>query len=471
MYRRLNINSRNPWLGDRFYGLARLIGVFVGIVVLSSIGSAVAEEIDIPAIVTGWMNDSSGSLPKIYRWVYILLKIIRFILSKVLNLNVGDMPGLTRWIYSSLAFFHFSQRYYLLITIAFASVYYLAARYIKNLHGLERMRPAFRYLNALVFGLAYPRLEIDDGQKQLTGSQINLIDKIGGPGYLVVQPGNLVVLEDLQGAPRICAEGLSFITRFERIREMINLDDQQSFIETIDFTTKDGIRMRVNDVHYAYRLHTGRNSNEVERQDVDHPYLFSYQAVLDRVYARSVGMAGITPWDYMVRIALDGTITDYMRARNFDDVATPSYDKKETRIQIAKELNSPGLRNRLRGVGAELLWVDMGHFEVLDKRIDDQRVRTWGSKWRGEAEVHRSFGEAKRLSYQEIGRAEAQAEMLLSIMEAFNESKVLDGLSDEMRQRRVREIILARTVQFLDSMAAQTRHTTMPGGRELPPPR
>lgn len=473
LYSRLQMrSSRNPWLGHRLSGIRRLFGVFLAIVLLGGLGGAILEEMDIPAIVTGWMYGNSASLPRIYRWVYFVLEIVQFILAKVFGLNVGDMPGLTRWVYSALAYFHFSQRYYLLITIAFASVYYLAARYIKNLHGLERMRPAFRYLNALVFGLAYPRLEIDAGQLQLTPGRRNLIAEIGGPGYLVIQPGNLVVLEDIHEGPRVCAEGLNFITRFERIREIINLDDQQDFIENLEYATKDGIPIRVRDVHYVYRLRTGRHSIEAERQDTNRPYIFSHEAALNKVYARSVGVTEITPWKNMIRIVVDGTITDYIRERNFNEVALPQFDGFEekvekTRAEIAKRLNSEGVRNRLRGYGAELLWVDIGHFEIADKRVEEQLVEFWGSKWLGGANVRRAYGEARRTSSLEIGRAEAEASIIMSILEAVGD------LNEDTSHERVRTIILTRTAQLLDGMSeggiSLWRDIQTP--RELPPPR
>jgi|GEM_PF-614476 hypothetical protein len=473
LYSRLQMNSsHNPWLGHRMSGIVRLLGILLAIAILGSLGGAVTKETDIPAVVAGWMSGNSGSLPSIYRWVYFLLKILRFFLSRVVNLNVGDMLGLTRWVYSSLAFFHFSHRYYLLVTIAFGSVYYVAARYIKNLHGLEHVRLAFRYLNALVFGLAYPRLEIDDGKKLLTTGRINLIDKIGGPGYLVIQPGNLVVLECVQKGPRVCAEGLNFVTRFERIREIINLDDQQNFIENLEYATKDGIPIRVRDVHYVYRLRTGRHSIEAERQDVDRPYSFSHEAALNRVYARSVNVAGITPWEYMVRIVVDGTITDYIRERNFNDVALPRFAGHEERIEktreeIAKRLSSPGIRNRLRGLGAELIWVDIGHFEIADKRIEEQLVEVWGSKWVGGANVRRAYGDARRASLLEIGRAEAEAGIIMSILEAIGD------LDEDTSHERIRTIILTRTAQLLDGMSGSdlSMWRGMQPPRELPPPR
>jgi hypothetical protein len=103
----------------------------------------------------------------------------------------------------------------------------------------------------------------------------------------------------------------------------------------------------------------------------------------------------------------------------------------------------------------------MGHFEAVDERVDEQFVETWGAKWLGNAKVKRAFGEAQRTSYLEIGRAEAQAEMLLSIIDA------LDGV--EKSDENVRSIILSRTAQILDGLASDDSSSKNTRD-EIPPP-
>ena len=82
--------------------------------------------------------------------------------------------------------------------------------------------------------------------------------------------------------------------------------------------------------------------------------------------------------------------------------------------------------------------------------MDEQRINTWAAKWVGQASVIRAYGEAQELAYQDLGRAEAQAEMLMSILYSFNEAE----LGDSSRQN-IRRVILARTAQVLDAIAEQ----------------
>ena len=141
--------------------------------------------------------------------------------------------------------------------------------------------------------------------------------------------------------------------------------------------------------------------------------------------------------------------------------------RQTAREEIAKRLSSPGIRNRLRGLGAELIWVDIGHFEIADKRIEEQLVEVWGSKWLGGANVRRAYGDARRASLLEIGRAEAEAGIIMSILEAIGD------LDEDTSHERIRTIILTRTAQLLDGMSGSdlSMWRGMQPPRELPPPR
>jgi hypothetical protein len=66
----------------------------------------------------------------------------------------------------------------------------------------------------------------------------------------------------------------------------------------------------------------------------------------------------------------------------------------------------------------------------------------------GDARLTRSYGEAQRLAYQEIGRAEAQAELLISIMHALSDANLRSGGT----RQGLRDLILVRTAQLLEAM-------------------
>ena len=349
--------------------------------------------------------------------------------------------------------------------------FFAAVSYVQDIYEIPNLRTAIRYLVPAIFGLSYPRLRIEDGKKQITKGDVHPLDVIGGPGYVNIRPGNAVLFESLRSPSSVKSEGYHFITRFDTIREIVSLEDQHGFIEETKAVTKDGIEVVVRDIHYRYRLRTGREYGDYAERKQTNPYPYSVQAVKNMAYNRTVRSTGLTSWFATINLAIDSGITGYIKAHQFDHLTHPNYQQGDPREIIAKALMGPGTRSRLRRVGADLLWCDIGHFGVSDQVLEEQReedqpwkldeivraqrVEAWGAKWMGQAAILRSHGMAQKLSNRELGRAEGQADILRSIIQAMDEA----GLTrdPDHPQKNLRAIILSRTAEILDAMSSKDR--------------
>jgi hypothetical protein len=89
--------------------------------------------------------------------------------------------------------------------------------------------------------------------------------------------------------------------------------------------------------------------------------------------------------------------------------------------------------------------------------VDDSRTNLWAAEWIDDANAIRALGEAKRAAYLELGRAEAQAELIMSITDVV--SKTLQETGSNID---VRKILLARTSQVLDAMREHKNGTGNP---------
>ena len=85
----------------------------------------------------------------------------------------------------------------------------------------------------------------------------------------------------------------------------------------------------VRDIHFRYRLRTGRRYGDYEKRKAIDPYLFSVQAVKDMAYNRAARSTGLTDWHTTIRLAVDGAITDYIKAHKFDQLTSPTYEDDE----------------------------------------------------------------------------------------------------------------------------------------------
>jgi hypothetical protein len=355
----------------------------------------------------------------------------------------------------------------------------IGAGYLQAIYQTISLGETFRYLLGSMFGIGGAGLVIDDGVMKVDKGLPNLVRDIGGPGSVVVQPGNVVLFEHLDRPSKIRAEGVHHLSRFEMVRrfpsdmefegrEIPTLDEKTGFIEKVTTNTKDSIPIIVEQIQYRYRLRLGREFGDFVDRDPENPNPFSLQAVKNMAYNRTVrikdpgtGETELTPWHMMVNGAVERAITDYIREHQFDDVVVPNFPDNPRGV-ITERIFSVGVRNSLRSYGAELLWWDIGHFKIADPIVADQLVDNWSTIWRGEAAFRLARGEAERIKNLELGRAEAQAEMLVKTMEAFNNVEIA-----QLGPGTVRDILLAKLAQLLEGMADQG---FLPPGEDSPPP-
>ena len=411
--------SGDFFLEGRLWGYYRLFLVIGVLLILVFIGRLFFERVDTTAVMENLRMNSDffSNIPDL------LLRAYAFIISG--------------------RFF----RYLFLPLMAFIGALLLAALYIQQTYRLKAYRYGLGYMLAALFGFGYPHLVISEGKKQIKPGEINLLEVIGGPGFATVFPGNAALVERLDGNSRVIPAGRHFITQLERVYEAVSLEDQHGFIESVNASTKDGIPVVVRDIHYRYRLMTGKEPENDRERTPDDPYPFSEEAVRAMAYNPAVRQDGVMPWPEAVRIGIQRVITAYIQSHQIDQLTAPGYEE-EPRVEIANQMISNETKVSLKFFGAELLWFDIGHFDIPVKEIKEQRVQTWSAEWTGNADVTRAYGEAERLKLEEIGRAEGQAELLQGILSALDD---VDLSTNTLNN--VRTIMMLRTAQILESLS------------------
>lgn len=330
---------------------------------------------------------------------------------------------------------------------AFIAALLVGARYVQDVYELPAFRLGFQYMVASLFGIFYPKMTIANGKEEIAEGKTSLLHNVGGPGFVSIKPGNVALFERLASPSSVRSAGnMQFISRFERVKEIISLEDQSGKAdEKLSAVTKDGVLVKVNDVQFRYRMWANSRSGSSARRTLQNPYPYSVQAVKNMAYNRAVTKAGLTPWPDAVKSILSSAVTDYIAEHQVDQVTAPRYADGDPRGVIARNIKGKAVRDRLREIGAALVWFDIGHFDLVPG--DEERMSAWEARWFGKAELLRAYGEAQRMAYQEMGRAEAQAAMLSDIVHAFDEINLSNDSASNLRS-----LFLARTAQLLDSM-------------------
>ena len=340
-------------------------------------------------------------------------------------------------------------RYWLIPPVILAFLILTGSRFMQAAYSLVDLRSAWRYLMASLFAFDYPILVIADGKLQIDSlGGPNLIQLIGGPGFLYILQGNVALVEGLDGKLRVLGTGRHFITRLERVKEVFSLEDQYAQVDKIAATSRDGIEVVARDIRYRYRLDSGTDSGLGRTPENPYPYL--EQAVIQAVYNRVMEATGFGEWHTSVNAVVETLIADYIRQNLMDHLTGPVTEIEDPRGNMHNQFFSDAGRARFREKGVELLWIDIGHFETLEKEVGEQRVNTWQARWMGNATIMRAYAEAQRLANEEMGRAEAQAEMLTYIVNGLEGVAVVGEPLPN-----IRTLYLARIAQLLDAMGKQ----------------
>jgi hypothetical protein len=183
-------------------------------------------------------------------------------------------------------------------------------------------------------------------------------------------------------------------------------------------------------------------------------------------YNRVVDANGLVIWRDTVSRQFEGEIKNYIRRNNLDQITAPrAFDRSENgwelrrpREEIHIKYQGAGFRKKFRELGAEMLWYGIGYFEVVDSRVNDQRVETWRAGWQAEDRRNRAYSDARRVAYEEQGRAEARAEILMGIIEGLSDSE----LCKKRREGRIPELLLVQVSNLLDSIRNSNRTDTTP---------
>jgi len=324
--------------------------------------------------------------------------------------------------------------------------------YLQDIYALEAMKDASAYVMASMFGADYPSMVIDGGRRQVPPDTTHLLDAIGGPGFVMIQPGSAVVFKKLRSASRASVTRSYFLAPFETIAQIANLEDQHGYIESLQSMTRDGIKVVVRNLNYRFRILPEMKDGKPVQRSLEKPYPYSEEAMQNMTYNLSVAVDGLEPWPEAVRRMVEGRIKEYIVTNNLDYLTAPREEGQDPRGSLRDAVLSGDLRARLASIGAELQWIDVGHFDIEDNKVDSVRVDMWAAEWLGNAKVARAVGEARLQAYQELGRAEAQAELIVSITQAM-EGIPISGDSVQS----IKNILMARTAQLLDALKPETR--------------
>ncbi|MEP7133364.1 MAG: hypothetical protein ABI904_00385 [Chloroflexota bacterium] len=341
----------------------------------------------------------------------------------------------------------------LLYLLSFIWALASAVYYIRDIYQTDTDTPPFRYFLASFFGIFVPRVKIKNGTIE---SERDMVEKIGGPAYLDIDAGSAVLTETLTGPANVFGHGKKyFMPNHERIAEIVDLRQQEGAIPDLTVTARDGIQVKVENVKFNYRIWDNRWENLYKGKTVPrNPYPYSKQAIHNYAYNRAVKLnkadqPELTPWLDAVRGSIIGIISGYISDHRLDDVIAPKEqdEKKHPRQIIHGKAFLSDFKSGLQKIGTILNWWDPGEFKCEDPDVQQRFVTNWSVDIMSTIEINKAHGDAQKQAYEELGRAEAEAELLTSIIHA------LDGVHlGKNKAQTLQNLILMRTAQVIRAL-------------------
>ena len=349
-------------------------------------------------------------------------------------------------------------------TFIYASLSFLlvmaAANFLSRIYSFANQGAAFQYLLMLLFGFRFKGLALDLSRAKdadPNALDFDLPDPLMAPGFIRVTPGDAMLVETPEPSKyTTCLTGEFFLKPLDILRGVMSPPVIKDKIDKITATTKDGIPVCVQDIHYLVRVLSDQEIQLEGKGSPPNNVQATYEQAMSRwiyrhIVRRSPDTGVLPPQDFRlgIKMVIERVIKEYIISHQVDQVTMPRVSKNGPRLGIMQSLLYRENERSFSGMGVRLLWVDPGCFSLLDANAAQQRIQTWKTDWIGKARVIEAHGEAHRLANQERGRAEAQSELLNGLLNSLQDINPSEDLDQNLRN-----VILVRTAQILEAMTS-----------------
>ncbi|MGD9030951.1 MAG: SPFH domain-containing protein [Anaerolineae bacterium] len=310
-------------------------------------------------------------------------------------------------------------------------------------------------------------LQKERAEERVAGNRLSR--RARGPGFVLTGCGHAVAISDGLNFKGVHAPGITFTGFGDDVVHTIDLRPQLRDLP-VDATSRDGIRIRVH-AFTAFKIDAGRRQPEMGQ----HLPFNKGAAIKAVVQAQRVEHEGDGQtseevkqqfWDELPPLLAERILQDIISKRAFDDLYAPYQPLgAPPRRVLARELSSR-LAAELEPLGIQLVASGIGDLEPADPQAYMKRVENWQAEWSRKVMVKEARGQAARLGILERARAEARAELILSLGSQLEELTVakaelsskevlgqfLTVLEELMMQPGIRPLLPARTREALGSM-------------------
>ena len=280
----------------------------------------------------------------------------------------------------------------------------------------NRHRNALALLLSFYSGQPRPMQRIIQGKTkvQVKGDPVDGL----GPGWIMTEANNAVVLKGRSEIRRIVGPGGIFTQADEIVYEILDLRQQVRSTQ-LQAITRDGIQVRLQ-IAVVFQIQPGHHTLHF-----DHPWPYAREGVWHIVFAAEVNPEGRTPldahlsrpWsDIPLEVAhsiLKQTIINYTLDELYGTLDQSSSPRQEigmhTRAKLAAMLAPKGFHIVSCGIGT---------ITPVDAAVTAQRIKTWQAHWIRQLMTWQGAAQAQRFEHFAAIQNRARVDLLSHFIEA-----------------------------------------------------
>jgi hypothetical protein len=359
------------------------------------------------------------------------------LLTEILT-HLGELPGVLRsgrfWLAVGLDM--------LPVIMAMVLVLWFAGLFLRPVYRLDSWRHGMTFLLRSRCGLRQfrPWMRIHKGEIDAVGTDV--LNKIGGPGHLVIHHDSAVVLERAGRLTRVVGAGVPALERFEKVYDVIDLRPKRS-THNVRAMTREGVPVNW-EVELRYQIDSGK---EVATEKA--PYPLSEDHVLRAATCKWVqrgGGSSFLNWEGRLIVAeAERSLRTILSCRRLDElIGLTEQDDRAAREAIRAELEVK-LREAAPKMAAKILSVKLDNLTV-DDAVTQQWIKAWKANWQNWSSKRLAHAEASYVHQYETAKAEAQMQMIVQITEVLQRQLA----SRTITSQAVPQMILMRLFSVLD---------------------
>jgi regulator of protease activity HflC (stomatin/prohibitin superfamily) len=297
----------------------------------------------------------------------------------------------------------------------------LVARYLFPVTDAHQWLLAIRVLASFIFDCHLSSYHIDHGK--IVNTIRGQMMPRWGAGVLLIRPGSAAVLETPTHFSRVLGPGVHFLRRGEYVKRPIDLHIQLR-TDIVKATTKDAVPLEL-PVFCLFRIKSDHDSRAPRE------FSFSADNLRRAVYgAEGLSKEGDYRWDryvFEVVITRFREILARVRLDQLFDAERPNHVPRP----VLTDLLHAAARADLSRQGIELLSAGFGTFgftESVREQILDQRIQSWETEWRAQAESTLAAGAAEATRQIQSARAAAQSHLVQGLINGLTMTQGLHGI-------------------------------------------